>query len=295
MEDLKRRHNIEKYTFVSSSIGYNDEVYFLFSEHVPERINGMFVNSRANTGYKVVHGLVDWPSEKLLYEECFDLGVHEMNFHFVQPIRQDILLLGARAGLRDGIYEKNASIVNEKGKVLNTIFLGDGIEDCIVTTDGRIITSYFDEGVFGDFPLGNKGLIVWDSAGQPIWKNEHYAIYDCYAMNIDEQENLWFYYYDEFNLVRTDFQRDLVYHPEINGITKFLLTKGNQLMCDGGYNKHGQFYKMDILYDRLENMETVNLEHEGSNILLQDSVFRSSKAIFTDNRNHLYFKDVIYL
>lgn len=43
MEDFIGRHNVEKYTFVGSSIGYNDEVYFLFSEHVAERINGMFV------------------------------------------------------------------------------------------------------------------------------------------------------------------------------------------------------------------------------------------------------------
>lgn len=39
-KDLKVKHSIEKYTFVNGCIGYDDEVYFLFSEHVPERIGG---------------------------------------------------------------------------------------------------------------------------------------------------------------------------------------------------------------------------------------------------------------
>ena len=27
--------------------------------------------------------------------------------------------------------------------------------------------------------------------------NDDYSIYDCYAISLDEEENLWFYYYDE--------------------------------------------------------------------------------------------------
>lgn len=52
--------------------------------------------------------------------------------------------------------------------------LGDGIEDCIVTRDNRIITSYFDEGVFADAPSGgaahgSKSLVVWNSSRQRIF------------------------------------------------------------------------------------------------------------------------------
>lgn len=101
----------------------------------------------------------------------------------------------------------------------------------------------------GEAALGNVGLVVWDSTGQRVWQNEKYSIYDCYAINIDEMENLWFYYYDDFNLVCTDFKKDLVCHPEIRGMDSFLLTKGNQILCGGGYNKHGQFIKIDILSD----------------------------------------------
>lgn len=295
-KDLKVKYGIEKYTFVNGCIGYNDEVYFLFSEHVPERIRGMFVDTQANTRYMAVHGIVDWINEELVYDECLDFSIHEMNYHHIQPIGENILLLGARSRiLKNGMYEENACIVNQQGEILQAFCLGDGIEDCIVTRDGRIITSYFDEGVFGDAPFGNKGLVVWDCMGHRIWENEKYWIMDCYAINVDEQENLWFYYYADDDLVRTDFEKDIVYHPEIEGMTKFLITKGKQLLCDGGYNNYGQFHKIDILHDRLGTMETVNLEYDGKILLLKDAVFRSSKAIFMDNRECVYFKDIIYV
>lgn len=295
-KDLKVKHSIEKYTFVNGCIGYNDEVYFLFSEHVPERIKGMFVDTQANTRYMAVHGIVDWINEELVYEECFDFGVHEMNYHLIQPIGENILLLGARSRLqKSGMYEENACIVNQQGEILRAFCLGDGIEDCIVTRDERIITSYFDEGVFGDAPFGNKGLVIWDCMGHRIWENKKYWIMDCYAINVDEQENLWFYYYADDALVWTNFEKDIVYHPEIEGMTKFLITKGKQLLCDGGYNNHGQFYKIDILHDHLANMEIVNLEYDGKLLFLKDAAFRSSKAIFMDDRERIYFKDIIYV
>ena len=301
IRSLKRKHNINDYTLVRTCIGYNDEVYFLFSGNDSKRIGEKNSNTQSNSKYMVIHAIVDWSEEELTQDECFDLGVHKTNHYLIQPIDDNILLLGARIGvLKNGSYENNAFIINTRGEILNAFCFGDGVEDCIVTKDSKIITSYFDEGVFadassGEAALGNAGLVVWDITGQRIWQNEKYAIYDCYAINIDEQENLWFYYYDDFNLVQTDFRKDLIYHPEISGMNSFLLTKGNQILCDGGYNKHGQFCKMDILYDRLENMEIVNMEYNAQILLLKNYAFRSSKAIFVDNRDNLYFKDIQYI
>ena len=301
IKNLKIKHNIGGYTLARISIGYNDEVYFLFSGNDSEQVGEKNTDAQSNSKYIVVHGIVDWSAEELMQDECFDLGVHKTKHYLIQPIDDNILLLGTRTSvLKNGDYENNAFIINTQGEITSAFCLGDGIEDCIVTKDSKIITSYFDEGVFadassGEATLGNAGLVVWDSTGQRIWQNEKYAIYDCYAINIDEQENLWFYYYDDFNLVQTDFRKDLIYHPEISGMNSFLLTKGNQILCDGGYNKHGQFCKMDILYDRLENMKIVNMEYNAQILLLKNYAFRSSKAIFVDNRDNLYFKDIQYI
>lgn len=301
IKNLKKKHSIDEYTLIRTCIGYNDEVYFLFSGNDSGQVGEKNTNAQSNSKYMMIHGIVDWSEEELIQDECFDLGVHKTNHYLIQPIGDNILLLGARTGvLKNSSYENNAFIINTRGEITKAFCLGDGIEDCIVTKDSKIITSYFDEGVFanassGEAALGNAGLVVWDSTGQRIWQNEKYAIYDCYAINIDEQENLWFYYYDDFNLVCTDFNKDLVYHPGINGMNSFLLTKGNQILCDGGYNKHGQFIKMDIIHDQFANMETVNLQHNEQILLLKNYVFRNSKAIFIDNRDNLYFKDIIYI
>lgn len=293
LQTLQKKYNIAHYTHVSTSIGYNDEVYFLFAEHEPER---MFADSQANTRYSVIQCIVNWTDGSLIFDKCLDMGVHEMNYHFIQPIYTYLLLLGARTHQRkDGTFENNACIVNKRGKIHNSFCLGDGIENCIVTWDGRIITSYSDQGVSADTPHGKAGLVVWDSEGQRIWENKHRFIMDCYAMNIDEQQNLWYYYYTDFDLVRTDFQGERVYRPGIKGISKFLLTKGNQLICDGGYDNFERYYCMDIHPDKLGEAESVRFEYDARDLTIKTAVFRSSKAILTDESDNLYFKDVIYI
>lgn len=162
-----------------------------------------------------------------------------MNYHFIQPIGDNILLSGARCHLyTDEIAEKNALIITKAGEVISEICFGDGIEHVIVTPDNRIITSYFDEGIFGNYgwdnPIGCNGLIVWNDKGDILWEASKYPIYDCYAMNVDDEYNLWFYYYDEFKLVKTNYRKDIVYQPEISGSGAFLITKnGRCLIFDG--------------------------------------------------------------
>ena len=46
--------------------------------------------------------------------EPYDFGVQEMNFHFIQPIGEDILLLGSRSRCyRDGSVDQNAVVVED--------------------------------------------------------------------------------------------------------------------------------------------------------------------------------------
>ena len=284
---------------VSMSIGYDDSVYILMSEKIPERINGMFVDTVANTRYYMLVLTVDWFSGELLHFEYGEFGKHRMNFHFIQPVEDRILLLGARTYNRQNGPENNAVIVDRDGRVAREMCLGDGIEDCLVTGDGRIITSYFDEGVFGNhgwtMPIGSSGLIVWDEFGNRIWKPD-YPIYDCYAMNIDEKENLWFYYYNEFALVKTDFSADLVFHPEIKGASRFLLTKDTrQIIFNNGYNHYFEFTSALLQYDRISEYERCDVVYNDESLLLKGVKFRSSKALFLDKQGRLFAKDVIQL
>ena len=162
-----------------------------------------------------------------------------------------------------------------------------------------MITSYFDEGVFGNFgwdqPVGSCGLIVWGRDGNAVWKNRVYSICDCYAMNLDDQENLWFYYYDEFNLVRTDFKsKDWVFKPRRDGITAFLVTaSGRGLLTDGGYGKHGQFHYYEFRGMNLAYKAPVDVVYNGKTLSFNRLHFRGAKAVLVDNCGRLFCREIL--
>jgi len=276
-------------------IGYDEKIYILLSTHIPDRINGMFINTVADSEYNAIILDVDWLEGKVTGHTLVNLGYHKMNFHMIQPIQDNILLLGARCRYNEEHGpEKNALIVDLQGNIIKEFCLGDGIEDCIVTEQGNIITSYFDEGVFGNYgwdkPIGSCGLIVWNSDGSIKWKADR-DIADCYAINMDDANNLWYYYYTEFNLVKTDLKNETVYTPQISGASGFLITSdGRKILFDGGYDKHGDFQMATLDGSGLKDYETIQLLYDGRYLLNQFFTFRKSKAVFVDSENRLFVK-----
>lgn len=300
LKELFQFYNRSMNSLVNIQIGYDGRVYILLSAQIPERIQGMFVDTEANTEYSAIVLTVDWGSGEVIHHEMMGFGIHKMNFHFIQPIGENILLLGARCRYYESSgSEKNAVIVDAMGNVVNEFCLGDGIQDCIVTDTGNIITSYFDEGVFGNFgweqPIGSCGLIVWSQEGDIKWKANNY-IYDCYALNIDEHNQIWYYYYDEFDLVKTDLKSDVVYKPKMqnDGFDVFLISKdGRTIVHDGGYNKHFDFFAETIEGEQLNGYEGVDFVHNKEKLLVKMCSFRSSQAVLVDSHNRLFVKDVV--
>ncbi len=120
-------------------------------------------------------------------------------------------LVGDRRGGRATLYDAH-------GSVRTILDLGDASEDLQTTAEGRIWVSYFDEGIFGG-GLGTQGLICFDGAGVPIFqfrefaeKNDLPPIYDCYAMNVAGNGDVWLNYYSTFPLVHLrDFALEQVW------------------------------------------------------------------------------------
>lgn len=299
IKELLKTHNLSLDSVVDINIGCDHKVYLLFNHHIPERIRGMFVDTKSNSEYSLIVLTVDWNNGEMLDEQYYKLGTFKMNYHYVQPIGENFLLLGARAYNTQPEPEKNATVVSKDGTVLKEMCLGDGIQNCIVTEDKRIITGYFDEGVFGNYgwdePIGSCGLIVWDENGQSIWK-ANYPIYDCYAMNVDDRGNLWFYYYDEFALVKTNFENDVVYQTEIEGAQSFLLTEdAEHILFDGGYNKHSEFRSAKIDTEQIADYQKTDFVYEEKSLLLQHYIFRGSRAVLVDNKGRLFAVKITHL
>lgn len=284
--------------FVSMSIGYDGRAYFLFSSKIPERIDGMFVNTAANAAYTALAVTPSWESGAVEKVEKIDFGTHAMNFSFLRPVPDgSFLLLGSRCMFsRENGPEKNAVFVDREGNVLRALTFGDGIADCIVRSDGIIITSYFDEGVMGNYgwdePIGYSGLCAWTANGEILWRPDR-DILDCYAMNTDADGNLWYYYYTDFLLVRTDFKTETEYDPQVEGADSLAVVKnGSFLIMDGGYDDADSFYVRRISGDRVGDPEPLAFVDEaGGPVPAVPRVFCGTKALALTRDGDMYFTD----
>lgn len=134
----------------------------------------------------------------------FDPPVQYPNVRRVRPGL--VLVVGMRS---DG--ELNAHVVTDRGELVRSFFIGDGVEDVLVC-GSRIVVTYGDEGVFGDFPVGREGLAVFDTRGEMLWGYQTQFGYDvnvvdCYCACTDGADRLWFSPYMEFPLVEVDLGR----------------------------------------------------------------------------------------
>lgn len=253
----------------------------------------MFVPTVSNTHYQAISLMVDWRDGSFVGHEKTDFGILKPNLHYIQRLKDGFLLLGARCRYHSGSPEQNALVTDRFGKVTARYCFGDGIQQCLVDSQNRIITSYFDEGVFGNngwnSPIGSCGIILWSAEGECLWKNQEYDICDCYAVNLDRQDRLWFYYYTEFALVCTDYQKDIVYKPGISGSGAFLIhPKGQQVIFDAGYHKHGKYIIKKIQGAAIRKGEDIRFVYNGKAVNEYGS-FREAKALFLDKKLNLYY------
>jgi len=284
---------LNEYKICDVAAGNDDQIHILLAETVPEREQGMFVPSVSNTHYQAVSLTVDWQDGSFVGYEKTDFGVLMPNFHFIQKLHDGFLLLGARSRYNNGSPDQNAWITDRYGTITGRYCFGDGICQCLVDSQNRIITSYFDEGVFGNHgwnsPIGSGGLILWSTEGECLWKNREYDICDCYAINLDRQDRLWFYYYTEFMLVCTDYQRDIKYRPGISGSGAFLVhPKGQQIIFDAGYSKHGTYVSKQIQGSSIRKGEDAVFVYNGVTVSGR-AFFREAKALFLDEKMNLYY------
>ena len=280
LDQLRRENHLEGTEVTDFFTARDGKVYLLMEQ--PSETQGKDWLSIPST-YTAVEIQLDWAEQRVLETTLFPLGLLKFQFHYLRPAGEHFLLLGARCAYRENGPDQNAWIVSRDGAVLSRFCLGDGIQDCVVKKDGTIITSYFDEGVFGNYgwdePLGACGLIAWTSEGTPLWKNEKYSIYDCYAISLDEEENLWFYYYDEFRLVRTNFKEDFVFELPIEGSGAFSVApSGNTFLFQGGYQQRDKFYFLTAHGDRLGQKQEAIPTCDGNKVAVSSAAYFAARC-----------------
>lgn len=191
--------------------------------------------------------------ETLIEQEAF-------NIHNVQPLGDKLLLVCCRSMFRgQGDIDHNGRVYSRSGVLKRQFILGDGIQSIQATSRGEIWTSFFDEGVFGNYgwthPIGASGLVAWNSAGQKLYEFEPTgnagAISDCYALNVTSDSDVWCYYYTNFPLVHLR-ERQIVstWRVPVHGSHAFALAEGYTLFA-------GAYREPDVL-------SLVQLQKDGS-------------------------------
>lgn len=174
-----------------------------------------------------------------------------MAVHHIQAHPDGILLVSARCHWKPEGPEQNAAVYDGEGRLIRRFTLGDGIQDVRVSPDGTIWTSYFDEGVFGNYgwgnpgpsPMGDAGLLAFDPAGVRRFAYDAGdagtdTICDAYAMNVAGDRDVWVYFYTEFPLVRVTGDRYRVWNLGIGG-ARALAVRGNRVLLYGDYQRGG--------------------------------------------------------
>lgn len=144
------------------------------------------------------HHLIYWEGSSQRTVQ-FEKSTGILTLH-VQPFGEGWLLGEARGG--------RASAYDGQGRLQRTLDLGDASNDIQTTPKGKIWVSYFDEGVYGEGPGSQQGVVCFDSSGRQIFKYLDFAeennlpsIDDCYAINVVSENEVWLSYYSDFPLV----------------------------------------------------------------------------------------------
>lgn len=195
-----------------------------FPKNQAARPNDFRVHSRAGG---------DWAA--------LDLPPTTENYHHVQPLRDGrwLLVRGRAANARD----RNARVYEADGTPGPAFHAGDGVEDVQATERGRVWVSYFDEGVFGDTPLGRAGLVCLAADGRPAFRLTDLgdpvlqSMADCYALNVCSDREAWLCFYTEFPLVRlADGAVAGHWRVPVAGSHGFAVA-GDRVLFGGGYTK----------------------------------------------------------
>jgi hypothetical protein len=234
-----------------------------------------------------------------------DISIAEekFNIHDIQPLpANEILLVCARSHYKSPTdFEKNGRIYSLSGEFSREILLGDGIQSVQATSNGIIWTSFFDEGVFGNFgwnePVGASGLVAWNSAGNKIYDFQPTvgldSICDCYALNVESDTDVWLYYYTEFPLVHLHHQRvQSVWNMPITGSDGFAVS-GNRVLFRGGYDDRDTYHLFLLSSNgRVKLLKQLQLADEIGQKLTAERVVGRGSSLYVLSDGLVYRTDV---
>lgn len=222
------------------------------------------------------------------------------NIHDIQPVGEgQFLLVCARCHYYEKYPEQNGRLYTSDGKLVRRLTLGDGIQDVQVAPDGLIWTSYFDEGVFGNYgwshPLGASGLVAWSQEGTKVFEFEPgdlEQIIDCYALNVSGND-VWIYYYTGFPLVQIrDRQIVAAWALPIAGTDAFAVDDSYALFR-GGYDGQDRYELLELTKDGAACVSQIEFRDPKGEVITAQRAVGRGDSIFLLRGNEVFAVSVL--
>jgi hypothetical protein len=295
---INLHEEIGDFSIVSASLGPRHEICILTVKDTPERKENMFPLTVTPTPQQYRVLLITPYKTKV-----FEINNVNWNFHFAQPIEDDhVLLVCSRSEYYDGNrYDLNGHIYNEEGFLQREFLLGDGIQEVQTTTSDTIWTSYFDEGVFGNYgwhdPIGKYGLRSWSKDGEEKYKyhaSENQFIADCYALNVMSDDNVLFYYYMNFKLANIKNGKTTYFPVDVQGSNGFILSD-DYVLFRGGYDDHDVYSLYQIKNSKLKKLSNIEFVNENDEKIISYEVSCRGSIMLLLSNNRLYTVDLKHI
>lgn len=290
-----------KFHQTAFNVGYDGLLYFVFAHRTFEdyqKISGaLFPTPRPSHAQR--YSVVALDENRVAAEIIIDN--EPFNIHYVAPVPEGVLLACARSHFYDANnYEKNGRLYSFDGIFQSDLLLGDGINDLQTTADGTIWTSYFDEGIFGNYgwgkPVGVSGLVAWNLNGEKIYEFEPTGtldqMCDCYALNVMSAKNVWCYYYTEFPLVQIQDGRTKAYwEVPVGGSNAFAIGHGYAFFR-GGYSEPDNYILLQLKPDKAVEVGRFEILSSDAGIIKAERVVGWRDALYLQEENRIYRLDI---
>ncbi|GJQ07271.1 hypothetical protein CAPN010_14290 [Capnocytophaga cynodegmi] len=182
----------------------------------------------------------------------------KIKFPLVQMLDNNSFLLADR---RSGSV--NAFIFSTDGVLQRSFYVGDAIEN-ITFNEGKIIVSYFDEGVFGN-PPSTEGLAVFNLEGKQLFGvNSSFGyeyICDCYALCKLGKHSVFFFAYTEFELAQLNlknFQIERTKMPEILAGASAMVSDKETIVFFAPYEHKNTLFRYNLYTKKLEKLGKID-------------------------------------
>jgi hypothetical protein len=191
-----------------------------------------------------------------------DLNVR---FPIIRRLNDDtFLIVDSRT---DGL--PNGHIFNFTGQRIKSFLIGDGVED-IVVQHGKIIITYFDEGVLAADGPNNDGVAVFDFEGNQLFGFNSSAVWghilDCYCICKHGTNRVLFYAYTELKVyeLNLDTLKVEVYDtPDDFTGTTAISSKGDKIVLHSSYHDKESFFMWDRVKNEVKKIGTYTSNLKG--------------------------------